>query len=120
MTSKIKSHHLCLINFCTKDKKKSSSVMIQIDNTITDILQKLNINIKDKKIFSYFENQDFPSKLKPCNLDVPIVKIFFDKGVITRYKNEEEFWLYQQFAKYSIHIFNYDYLNTTNSVSDKK
>lgn len=118
MTSKIKSHHLCLIHFCTKDKKKSSSVIIRINDTISDTLQKLNKNIKDKNIFLYSENQDFPSKLKPCNLDDPIVKIFFDKDIDTKFKNEEEFWLYQRFTKYSIYIFNYDYLNTTNLVKN--
>ena len=126
-TSKIFSDHLVKIFVCNEEKKKSSYESIKISYSIKHILTKLNIN--DENIFLYLGHEKFPFKLKSCNLDIPIVKIFFDVGIDTTYKNNkgidityknyEEFWIHQPFTKYSIHIFNYDYLNTMNLTSNK-
>ena len=128
-TSKIFSDHLVKIFVWNEEKKKSSYESIKISYSIRYILTKLKLNINDENIFIYFGHEKFPFKLKPCDLDIPIVKIFFDegidttyknnKGINTTYKNDEEFWIHQPFTKYSIHIFNYDYLNTMNLTSNK-
>ena len=86
-TSKIFSDHLVKIFVWNEEKKKSSYESIKISYSIKHILTKLNIN--DENIFLYLGHEKFPFKLKSCNLDIPIVKIFFDVGIDTTYKNNK-------------------------------
>ena len=110
MRNKIVPHRLVNIIRWTYDLKSFSYEMINIDDTIRILLNKQNINYKN--ILVYFGDANKPYKLKPCNLDEKIVNLFFSNN--TSFKDINKFLKEQPFTEYSIHIFNYNHINSIN------
>lgn len=112
MPNKIVSYRLVNLIKWTHDSKTFSYEMININDTIRILLNKQNINYKN--IFVYLGNVNKPYKLKVCNyLDEKIVNILFNNNIL--FKDINKFLKEQPFTEYSIHIFNY---NNINSITD--
>jgi hypothetical protein len=110
MTNKRSSHHLVKVFVWNENTRVSSYESIKENNTIKDILNKLQIN--NINIFSFLGHEKIPFKLKSCNLDEKIIDLFFYLN--SSYENKYKFWNKQTFTEYSIHLFNYNPINSIN------
>ena len=102
------AHRLVNVIKWTHDSKIFSYEMINTNDTIKILLNKLKINYKN--ILVYFGYANKPYKLKLCNyLDENIVDLFFSNNIL--FKDKNIFLKEHPFTDYSIHIFNYDHIN---------
>ena len=89
--------------------------MLTTEDTIETFLNNLKINNLEK-LFIYLGNRNKPFKLfklKNSNLNIKIVDLFLSNN--TSFKNKDLFLKEHTFIEYSIHIFNYDHINSINT-----
>jgi hypothetical protein len=105
------SHRLVNVIKWDYRSRKCSFEMLTTEDTIETFLNNLKINNLEK-LFIYLGNRNKPFKLfklKGSNLNIKIVDLFFSN---TSFKNKDLFLQEHKFTDYSIHIFNYDHINS--------
>jgi len=109
------THRLVNVIKWEYELRKCSFEMLTTEDTFNTFLNNLKINNLNG-LFIYLGNRNKPFKLfklKNSNLNIKIVDLFLSNN--TSFKNKDLFLKEHTFIEYSIHIFNYDHINSINT-----
>ena len=105
------THRLIHTILWTYESRTSSYEMITTKDTIETFLNNQKINYENTYIYLGDVNRHFKLfKLETSDLNIKIVDLLFSNN--KTFKNKDLFLSEQKFTDYSIHIFNYDHINS--------